>query len=318
MRPRRRFYIVSDHHLGFREIRWFRAKLSTGVGLLALAILGGVLLANHLYSDFLGIGYRRIEELRFENRVLQDQIRQNTVQMQKVERTLDRLYDRGNELRLMVDLPRIDEDTRAAGAGGKVSSHDFGLPSGDTQALLANSQSLLDKLFREIDLQRQSYEQVQKKLDLNRDLFSHLPALKPMDGYYSENGFGVRMHPVLGIYRTHEGLDIINDVGTPVYAAGDGVVEYAGHTGGGYGIAIVINHGFGYQTLYAHMSKLLVREGRSLKRGDPIGRSGRSGLVSGPHLHYEVRYQGVRRNPMDFFLDDLRAADYKAGLVGKN
>jgi murein DD-endopeptidase MepM/ murein hydrolase activator NlpD len=137
-------------------------------------------------------------------------------------------------------------------------------------------------------------------------------------GYYSPSGFGVRMHPVLGIFKTHEGLDIVADVGTPVYAAGNGTVEFAGHSGGGYGNLIVLNHGFGYQSLYAHLSEIKVSNGQYVKRGTLIGKSGRTGLVSGPHLHYEVIYNGVRKNPIDYFLDDLHPAEYQKNLVLNN
>jgi murein DD-endopeptidase MepM/ murein hydrolase activator NlpD len=136
-----------------------------------------------------------------------------------------------------------------------------------------------------------------------------------MDGFYAVSSFGMRLHPVLGIYRLHEGIDIINDVGTPVYASGNGVVEMAGQSGGGYGLLIVIDHGYQYQSLYAHLSHVLVKEGQHVKRGDLIARSGRSGLVTGPHLHYEVSFKGVRQNPVDYFLDDVHAQDYRQELA---
>ena len=129
------------------------------------------------------------------------------------------------------------------------------------------------------------------------------------------NGFGMRVHPVLGVWRMHEGLDIINEVGVPVYAAGDATVHFAGRTQGGYGTVIELSHGFGYTTLYAHLSEINVREGKQVKRGELIGRVGRSGLVSGPHLHYEVRLNGRKHNPVDYFFDDVEAARYRTLLA---
>jgi murein DD-endopeptidase MepM/ murein hydrolase activator NlpD len=125
----------------------------------------------------------------------------------------------------------------------------------------------------------------------------------------------MRIHPVLHIYRPHAGIDIINDVGTPVYASGDGVVRFAGRTEGGYGVVVEINHGYGYSSLYGHLSKVLVHPGKTVRRGDLIGRSGRTGLVSGPHLHYEVRKNGARQNPVDYFFDDVEAARYRTQLA---
>jgi murein DD-endopeptidase MepM/ murein hydrolase activator NlpD len=173
----------------------------------------------------------------------------------------------------------------------------------------------MDQLTREVKLQQVSYADIRKRNETNKQLFAHLPALKPMEGYYTVHGFGMRVHPVLGVFRMHEGIDIINDVGTDVYAAGDGVIRYAGRTGGGYGVAVDISHGYGYSSLYAHLSKVFVRVGQRVQRGELIGKSGRSGLVSGPHLHYEVRRNGVKQNPIDFFFDDVDAARYRTELA---
>ena len=318
MKLRDRFYFYSDRHLTYHEVRWFKTKLAGTVLAAATIILAVVMIVNHYSTDFLGLGYNRIELLSYENQVLRTQLHKMTGRVEDIEKILDRFAERNNELRLMVNLPRLDEDTRTAGAGGKENTRDYGLSSSEMQSVLNNAQTVLDKLLREIELQKQSYGEINMKYKYNQGLFANMPALKPMDGYYSSSGFGLRMHPVLGIYKTHEGLDIVSDVGTPVYAAGDGVVEYSAHSGGGYGMVIVINHGYGYQTLYAHMSKLLVREGRQIKRGDLIGRSGNTGLVSGPHLHYEVRLRGVKQNPIDFFLDDLRPEIYRSQLAKRN
>lgn len=121
----------------------------------------------------------------------------------------------------------------------------------------------------------------------------------------------MRLHPILDIYRKHEGLDIANDQGTPVYATADGAVELSGRHGG-YGFMIQINHGYGYKTLYAHLSKVLVRDGEQVRRGEVIGRSGNTGLSSGPHLHYEVKINGISQNPTDYFFDDITQEEYRA------
>jgi murein DD-endopeptidase MepM/ murein hydrolase activator NlpD len=237
-----------------------------------------------------------------------------TRRLTSLEHQLVSLNDRGNELRLLVDLPKIDEDTRKAGTGGTPAVLDFGL-SPDVNGLLADLHAMMERTERELQLQAQSYREVTAAHEENKARFAHLPAIKPMDGYYSLQGFGMRLHPVLRIMKMHEGLDIANDVGTPVYATADGVVEFSGRTGGGYGIMIEIDHGYGYSTAYAHLSKTLVREGQRVRRGELIARSGRTGLVSGPHLHYEVRHKGLRLNPIDFFFDDIRVKDYNSQLA---
>jgi murein DD-endopeptidase MepM/ murein hydrolase activator NlpD len=112
------------------------------------------------------------------------------------------------------------------------------------------------------------------------------------------------MHPILKRYKRHEGLDINTDRGTPVFAPGKGKVTFVGRRGG-YGLAVEIDHGFGYNTFYAHLSKSLVKKGQHVTRGDLIAKTGNSGLSSGPHLHYEVRHNGIKLNPVDFFFDDV-------------
>ena len=111
------------------------------------------------------------------------------------------------------------------------------------------------------------------------------------------------MHPILHIYKMHDGIDIINDVGTSVYASGKGKVVFVG-TKGGYGLAVEIEHGFVYKTVYGHLSSALVSEGQVVNRGQMIAKSGNSGLSSGPHLHYEVLHDGQNLNPADFFFDE--------------
>jgi murein DD-endopeptidase MepM/ murein hydrolase activator NlpD len=111
------------------------------------------------------------------------------------------------------------------------------------------------------------------------------------------------LHPILRINKMHTGIDIINDVGTPVKATGKGKVTFVGIKGG-YGLTIEIDHGFGYQTIYAHLSAVNVREGQNVNRYQSIGKSGNSGLSSGPHLHYEVLHNGQNLNPSEFFFDE--------------
>jgi hypothetical protein len=111
----------------------------------------------------------------------------------------------------------------------------------------------MKELTSQINVQKQSYKEILQKTEYNEGYFKAIPAIKPMDGYYSHHGFGVRIHPILGTRKVHLGLDIVNDVGTPIYSAGDGVVLMSGQSGGGFGIAVVINHGYGYQTVYARV-----------------------------------------------------------------
>ena len=285
------------------------------VGSTALLVLS-ILILNYYVYDFLGMGYTTIQSLKEENQALHTQLSALTEHMKALEGTLAKIDREGNRLRLLVDLPAMDEETGAAGTGGAVMSAEIPNTNKDLQVMQSAS-TTLSKLSGEIRVQQQSYDEIVRKYEYNKAYFSALPALKPMEGYYSTKGFGLRMHPVLGIFKTHTGLDIVNDVGSQVVAAADGVVEMAGQSGGGYGTVVVIKHGYGYQTLYAHLSKVLVRDGQRVRRGDPIAKSGKTGLVSGPHLHYEVRHNGVAQNPVNFFFDDVKPYEYRRQVASR-
>ena len=310
-------FYYTDNFLQIRKIRWVRLKL-TGITLGSVALCIGILLTvNSLYNNFLGLGNSRLQKLTQENQELRSQLSSMISQFDKMEKSVNKISNEGDQLRLVVDLPKLDEETEAGGTGGAILDPDMNVTSDSSIQLLSTAKRLLQTLSGEIRVQEQSYGQMIDRTEYNRGYFASLPAIKPMDGFYSTKEFGLRLHPVLGIKKMHEGLDIVNDVGTTVIASGDGIVQLAGHTGGGFGYAIVINHGYGYQTVYAHLSKIIVHEGQHVKRGDLIAKSGRSGLVSGPHLHYEVRLNGISQNPMDFFFDDIGIKEYRKQIASR-
>jgi len=310
-----KFFSISSSSLRLKEIKHLKLKVAGAGLLLGVCTIGLIYVINHYSHDIFGLASDKMVVLRRENNVLREQLRELSQEMDVVEQTIETLVDRGNQLRLVVDLKTIDDDTRAAAIGGSRQEVGFAFLGGEAGEILAECRQLIEKLTREVKLQQKSYEEIRRRYEYNTRLFRHIPAIKPMVGYYSINGFGMRIHPVLRVYRMHEGIDIINDVGAKVYAAGDGVVRYAGRTQGGYGSVIDISHGFGYSTLYAHLSKVVVRPGQNVKRGELMGFSGRSGLVSGPHLHYEIRFNGRKQNPVDYFFDDVDAARYRTLLA---
>lgn len=310
-----KFYMFSASTMRFQEVKHVRTAVVLSGVAVALIATGIIYVINNVAGDFLGMGSDRVTILASENRILRDQVKSLTNKFEDVQESLNGLADRGNELRLMVDLRKIDDDTRLASVGGTVRRPEFSFLTGEAKDALERADRTIEQLIREVKLQQASYEEIHRRYEFNQKYFTHLPAIKPMAGYYSINGFGMRVHPVLRVYRMHEGLDIINDVGTSVYASADGVVRYSGRTQGGYGTVIEISHGYGYSTLYAHLSQVMVKPGQTVRRGELIGKSGRSGLVSGPHLHYEVRYNGRKQNPVDYFFDDVNAARYRTLLA---
>lgn len=165
-------------------------------------------------------------------------------------------------------------------------------------------------LTRRAQNQLVSYEQLWKLAQEKEAIQASIPAISPVKNPQVVSGFGMRYHPVYKILRRHTGIDIIGKKGTPIYAAADGKVVTNPSGYSGYGIAVLIDHGRGYQTLYAHLSKANVKEGQKVKRGDVIGFMGSTGLSVGVHLHYEVLKNGVQVNPIHYFFGDLTPEEY--------
>jgi murein DD-endopeptidase MepM/ murein hydrolase activator NlpD len=304
-----KLYRFSTESLSFTEARWARTRiLATGL-LLSGSALWALFAVNQQYGDVLGLGSIQRSALVNENRILQGQLQFLSHKLDDVMTQMNALGDRDNQLRLMANLPRIDEDLRKAGVGGTEERVDF-TSSASVNELLNNLRGTANQAERELQLQLASYDEINRAYKDNKIRFAHLPAIKPMEGFYSKHDFGMRLHPILNIYRMHEGIDIINEVGTSVYASADGTVDFTGRRGG-YGLAVEINHGYSLKTLYGHLSKIVVREGQQVKRGELIARSGNTGLSNGPHLHYEVRINGVAQNPTEYFFDDIHPRDFQ-------
>jgi murein DD-endopeptidase MepM/ murein hydrolase activator NlpD len=151
-----------------------------------------------------------------------------------------------------------------------------------------------------------------------KDMLASIPAIQPISNKKLKmiaSGFGHRIDPVYKTIKFHEGIDFTAAIGTPIYATGNGTVMSASMDKGGYGNCVVINHGFGYQSLYGHCSRLNVRPGQKVNRGDIIGFVGSTGKSTGPHVHYEVIKGGSKINPINFFYNDLNAAEYDEVLT---
>jgi murein DD-endopeptidase MepM/ murein hydrolase activator NlpD len=315
MKKRYKLFYYSEETVSYVEAKGFKLKFAGLVFVWVVAGLTVLFVANHFLGDVLGIDMDRITFLSTENRMLKYQLSETNGRLQDLAAMMDKLVERDNELRLAVNLPKVDEDMRALGTGGTAAPLDVGTISRNASVLINTSKSLVEKMEREVDFQKASYEEVYNQSRDNKILFSHIPAIIPMEGFFSYHSYGMRMHPILGRIIMHEGVDIANDVGTPVHATGDGVVEFAGKTGGNYGIAVEINHGFGYRTWYAHLSRPVVHPGQKVKRGDVIAYSGNTGLSTGPHLHYEVRVNGKQVNPVTYFLNDDHYNQIREQLV---
>jgi len=172
----------------------------------------------------------------------------------------------------------------------------------------------IDILTKRTDKQLHSYEELWKLAQEKEQIQASIPAISPVKNPVIVSGFGMRYHPVYKILKMHTGIDITGKHGTPVYATADGIVCDDKDSYSGYGIMVLVDHGRGYKTVYAHLSKKLVKTGQKVKRGDKIGYMGSTGLAVGTHLHYEVFKNGQHVNPIHYFFGDLTPEEYNAIL----
>jgi murein DD-endopeptidase MepM/ murein hydrolase activator NlpD len=179
---------------------------------------------------------------------------------------------------------------------------------------MLESANLIATLERQVNIHKSGFDRIKNLAGTRSARLSHVPAIQPIHNHNlirTASGFGMRMHPVYKVPKLHTGVDFTAKTGTEIFAAGDGVVFNVKKSYTGYGQHVIIDHGFGYKTLYAHMSKFKVRKGQKVKRGDVIGLVGNTGTSTGPHLHYEVIRDNKKIDPANFFFNDLNFEEYQ-------
>lgn len=278
----------------------------SGISIILLTLLfcGGYVIINSI-SD----RPSRLAGLQNENKELYDKIKEMASLYEDMNKNVTELTRQNNELRIAANLQPVSEEERKLGTGGG-AFYDFSSSKNSLIDVDAIS-NYITNLENKIKYEKQNYLEISRQLKTNEKLYASIPALKPCQGEIGAHGFGMRLHPILRITRMHEGIDIITDQGTPVFAPGNGVVEFNGYKGG-LGLCIEVNHGFGYRTVYGHLSSVQVKNGQKVSRGDMLAYTGNSGLSSGPHLHYEVEHNGVKMDPENFLFDDVSVFDYRA------
>jgi len=232
--------------------------------------------------------------------------------MDQIDEVLANIEDRDNNLyRVYFNTSPIPMEQRKAGFGG-VNRYKQ-LEGYDNSELVVNTSKRVDMISKELVIQSKSLDEILKLAKEKNNLLAAIPAIQPVR---NENlrqiasGFGYRSDPFTKVRKFHEGMDFSAKTGTPIYATGDGVVARADNTASGYGNHIVIRHGYGYETLYGHLSKYKCRAGQRVKRGDIIGYVGSTGRSEAPHLHYEVHKGGEVVNPLNFYYGNISAAEY--------
>jgi len=255
-----------------------------------------------------------------QERVLQSKLEQVEAEMTRMQKdmeqaneALDAIEARDeNMYRSAMHAKEFPKELRMMGAGGSDRyAYLNNLPNSE---LLKETAMQLDKLERRLHAQSLSFNELAQLAKRKEEMLTHIPAIQPVRNSElksSVSGFGYRVDPIYHTSMMHTGVDFTADPGTEIYATGDGVIEDIENNAWGYGKSIIIDHGFGYKTRYAHLSAFKVKIGQKVKRGELIGLIGSTGKSTGPHLHYEVVKNGEKVNPIGYFHSDLTPAQYE-------
>jgi murein DD-endopeptidase MepM/ murein hydrolase activator NlpD len=239
-----------------------------------------------------------------EKEALEIRLNEMTQKVSAFEEKMDRVTSTEIEFREIAGLAGIDPEVREVGIGGPGptlnGSGSIKWMDEETGQKVELNEETLSTLFRRADLVHQSLVESVEQMEYNHDKFLRTPSIWPATGRISSK-FGARVHPIFGRVRPHEGIDIYASRGTPIVATADGKVIHSGWEIG-YGLSMIIDHGYGLKTMYAHCSKLKKNRGEEVKRGEVIALMGKTGISTGTHLHYEVVMNGKSVNPVSYLL----------------
>ena len=299
----KKYYYFSENSLAFVELKSFKSKLIIYISLTSL-LFTTLLFGGYFFISSVTNTRGDLASVKNENRYLESKLIELTDRYETLQLNLNSLGEKTENLRIAANLEPISDDEKLLGVGGGSfdNSLDFLITSDDLD--LEKAIIFIDNITNKFEFERLQYREIENKMKTNMSLFESIPAMVPTKGEYIGSRFGVRTHPILKIRKMHTGIDFVVNTGAPVYSPGKGKIVYIGRNGG-YGLELEIDHGFGYRTRYAHLSKVLVKRGQKIMRGDVIAKTGNSGLSTGPHLHYEISHNGRKLNPSRFFFDDL-------------
>ncbi len=307
--PKGKKYILDKGNLQFLQHRrtWgeklIRISLFFGVSLMLTAAYSFVFdrLFGSPKEELLN---QRVEGMKLRYSLLERKIDYSSEVLADLRATDNASY------RSILDLPQIPASIEEGGSGGTFK---FGDLTGymNTDMMIA-VRSKFEDLRTETNIQYNSLNELTVKVEEWKDMWEHLPYIRPVN-VIMPLGDGIRFrehHPVLGTPRWHFGQDFRCPIGTEVYATGAGTVYATGNGNDGYGNKVTIEHGYGYTSLYGHLSNWVVKPGQKVKRGDLIGHSGNTGVSTGPHLHYQINLFGEHVNPLSYFADNLTEEEY--------
>lgn len=267
-------------------------------------VLGGAALLVGYATLSRSIDVSRTDHLEAENQQLVAKLGELHGRMHHLSDTLNALAEMDEQVRLLANLEPIPDAVREVGIGGPAGVAASTRRTSEVSRRADEIRVDLNAMIRRANLLSTSFAEAADSLKGRREQLAAMPAIMPTSGWLTSNFSRMRLHPVLGISRPHEGIDVTAPVGTPIEAPADGRVISAGWESG-YGNTVTIDHGFGIQTKFAHASKLLTNRGARVKRGERIALVGSTGLATGPHLHYEVHVNGRPVDPLRYVLPEV-------------
>jgi len=286
-----------------------RVRLLQVFGYIAASIVTGILIFaitfRYIDSPKEKLLRQQNDDLKQNYKVMEERIKQLQLQMDEIANRDNYVYRSIFESNPIPDSARVKEME-------KKKEVQLVQSMGETE-LVTSMAAQLNNLSLRMAYQLKSFNAIENMVKNKEKLIAAIPSIQPISNRSLNrvaSGFGYRIDPIYKDRRLHAGLDFTAPIGTPIYAAADGVIKDAGFNTGGYGNRVVINHGFGYETLYAHMVRIKARVGTRVKRGEVIGYVGTSGKSTGPHLHYEVHKNGTQLDPIYFFYNDLTPAQF--------
>lgn len=307
-------YYYDAENLAYRKIKTKKAR---SFGYIALFLVATALFGFLCFVALINTSYfetpkdrlqaREIENLKLNYTILNKQI-------DELDAVLTNIEERDNNIyRVYFNNAPISEQAKKKGI---VSESRFKqLLSFNNEKLVTNTSERVDLLSKQLAMQSKSLDEILKLSKAKEKFLASIPAIQPVkneDLKRMASGFGYRSDPFTKARKMHKGMDFTSPTGTPIYATGDGVVRRADNSASGFGNHIVIQHGYGYETLYAHLSRYKARVGQHVNRGDVIGFVGSTGRSQGPHLHYEIHKSGSVVNPINFYYGNISAVEYTA------
>ncbi len=303
-------YRYNPHTLSYDKIELtLRRKIFKSLTFLGAGLVIGVIIYGLTYSF---IDSPKEKQLKRDNAQMLSQYNILNKKLEQLATVLEDVQHRDDNIyRVIFEAEPIAEEIRTAGFGGINRYKE--LEGYNDSELIIKTATKLDKLSKQLYIQSKSFDEVFEMAKKKEEMLAALPAIQPVqnkDLKRMASGYGYRIHPILKYRKMHHGMDFTAPRGTPIYATGKGKVIRADRKSSGFGNHVRIEHGYNYVTLYAHMSKMNVKVGQKVNRGDVIGYVGNTGLSAGPHCHYEVHKNGKPVNPVNYYFNDLTPEEY--------